>query len=92
MLLDEIAGGLTEAEVLELVALIREIRGTGVAVVWIEHIVHALLRVVDRMIAMDFGRKLIEGPPDDVMASDEVRSVYLGEDIERLSERAVGAA
>ena len=82
LLLDEIAGGLTEAEVLELVATIREIRQAGVAVVWIEHIVHALLRVVDRMIAMDFGRKLIEGPPADVMASDEVRSVYLGEDIE----------
>jgi branched-chain amino acid transport system ATP-binding protein len=82
LLLDEIAGGLTEAEVLELVATVREIHETGVAVVWIEHIVHALLRVVDRMIAMDFGRKLIEGPPADVMASDEVRSVYLGEDIE----------
>jgi branched-chain amino acid transport system ATP-binding protein len=82
LLLDEIAGGLTEAEVLALVATIRELRETGVAVVWIEHIVHALLRVVDRMIAMDFGRKLIEGPPAAVMASDEVRSVYLGEDIE----------
>ncbi|MGH9134642.1 MAG: ABC transporter ATP-binding protein, partial [Ilumatobacteraceae bacterium] len=82
LLLDEIAGGLTEAEVLDLVATIRDIRETGVAVVWIEHIVHALLRVVDRMIAVDFGRKLIEGPPADVMASDEVRSVYLGEDIE----------
>ena len=82
LLLDEIAGGLTEGEVLELVATIRDIRGAGVAVVWIEHIVHALLRVVDRMIAVDFGRKLIEGPPAEVMASDEVRSVYLGEDIE----------
>jgi branched-chain amino acid transport system ATP-binding protein len=82
LLLDEIAGGLTEAEVLELVATIREIRSSGVAVVWIEHIVHALLRVVDRMIAMDFGRKLTEGAPADVMASEEVRSVYLGEDIE----------
>ena len=61
LLLDEIAGGLTEAEVLELVETIRDIRATGVAVVWIEHIVHALLRVVDRMIAIDFGRKLIEG-------------------------------
>jgi branched-chain amino acid transport system ATP-binding protein len=82
LLLDEIAGGLTEAEVLELVATIRGIRETGIAVVWIEHIVHALLRVVDRMIAVDFGRKLIEGPPAEVMASEEVRSVYLGEDIE----------
>ena len=82
LLLDEIAGGLTEAEVLDLVATIRDIRQSGIAVVWIEHIVHALLRVVDRMIAVSFGRKLIEGPPGDVMASDEVRSVYLGEDIE----------
>ena len=82
LLLDEIAGGLTEAEVLELVETIKQIRTTGVAIVWIEHIVHALLRVVDRMMAVDAGRKLIEGDPLAVMASDEVRSVYLGDDIE----------
>jgi branched-chain amino acid transport system ATP-binding protein len=82
LLLDEIAGGLTEAEVLELVDTIKEIRTTGVAIVWIEHIVHALLRVVDRMMAVDAGRKLIEGDPLAVMASDEVRSVYLGDDLD----------
>jgi len=60
LLLDEIAGGLTEAEVLELVDTIRGIRATGVSIVWIEHIVHALLRVVDRILAIDYGRKLIE--------------------------------
>jgi branched-chain amino acid transport system ATP-binding protein len=81
LLLDEIAGGLTEAEVLELVETIKTIRSTGVAIVWIEHIVHALLRVVDRMVAVDAGRKLIEGDPHEVMASDEVRSVYLGDDL-----------
>jgi branched-chain amino acid transport system ATP-binding protein len=81
LLLDEIAGGLTEAEVLELVDTIKEIRTTGVAIVWIEHIVHALLRVVDRMMAVDAGRKLIDGDPHTVMASDEVRSVYLGDDL-----------
>ena len=80
LLLDEIAGGLTEAEVLELVATIRGLRATGVAIVWIEHIVHALLRVVDRMMAVDAGRKLIEGDPHEVMASDAVRAVYLGEE------------
>jgi branched-chain amino acid transport system ATP-binding protein len=80
LLLDEIAGGLTEAEVLELVATIRGIRATGVTIVWIEHIVHALLRVVDRMMAVDAGRKLIEGDPHEVMASDAVRAVYLGEE------------
>ena len=82
LLLDEIAGGLTEAEVLELVETITEIRTTGVAIVWIEHIVHALLRVVDRMMAVDAGRKLIEGDPQMVMASNEVRSVYLGDDLD----------
>jgi branched-chain amino acid transport system ATP-binding protein len=82
LLLDEIAGGLTEAEVLELVDTIIEIRTTGVAIVWIEHIVHALLRVVDRMMAVDAGRKLIEGDPQTVMASNEVRSVYLGDDLD----------
>jgi branched-chain amino acid transport system ATP-binding protein len=78
LLLDEIAGGLTEAELLALVETIREVQASGVAIVWIEHIVHALLRVVDRMMAMDYGRKLIEGEPAEVMASAEVRNVYLG--------------
>ena len=81
LLLDEIAGGLTEAEVLELVDTIKEIHSSGVAIVWIEHIVHALLRVVDRMMAVDAGRKLIEGDPAAVMASAEVRSVYLGDEV-----------
>jgi branched-chain amino acid transport system ATP-binding protein len=78
LLLDEIAGGLTEAEVHQLVATIRRLRGAGVSVVWIEHIVHALLSVVDRIVAINFGRKLIEGDPRMVMASPEVRDVYLG--------------
>jgi branched-chain amino acid transport system ATP-binding protein len=85
LLLDEIAGGLTEAEVLALVDTITEIRAAGVSIVWIEHIVHALLRVVDRMMAVDVGRKLIEGDPHTVMASDEVRAVYLGSDVETAS-------
>jgi len=78
LLLDEIAGGLSEAEVHQLVATIRRLRGAGVSIVWIEHIVHALLSVVDRIVAINFGRKLIEGDPRTVMASPEVRDVYLG--------------
>jgi branched-chain amino acid transport system ATP-binding protein len=78
LLLDEIAGGLTEAEVHQLVATIRRLREGGVSIVWIEHIVHALLSVVDRIVAINFGRKLIEGDPHVVMASPEVRDVYLG--------------
>ncbi|HEV3504020.1 MAG TPA: ABC transporter ATP-binding protein [Actinomycetes bacterium] len=78
LLLDEIAGGLTEPEVQELVATVRELRAAGVTILWIEHIVHALVSVVDRLIAVDFGRKLIEGRPQAVLASPEVRDVYLG--------------
>jgi branched-chain amino acid transport system ATP-binding protein len=78
LLLDEIAGGLTEPEVQELVATVRELRSAGIAILWIEHIVHALVSVVDRLIAIDFGRKLIEGRPAAVLASPEVRDVYLG--------------
>jgi len=78
LMLDEIAGGLTEAEVLQLVDTIRAIRGQGVAVVWIEHIVHALLALVDRIVAMSFGRKIADGEPREVMASRAVQEVYLG--------------
>jgi branched-chain amino acid transport system ATP-binding protein len=82
LLLDEVAGGLTEAEVEQLIETIRELRAQGITIVWIEHIVHALVSVVDRLLAMDFGRMLREGRPDEVMTSPEVRAVYMGVDPE----------
>ena len=81
LLLDEIAGGLTEPEVNELVATVQEVRAQGVSIIWIEHIVHALLSVVDRLVALAAGRKLIEGEPQTVIASAELRDVYLGSEL-----------
>ena len=78
LLLDEIAGGLTESECNDLVATIRDIRARGVTIVWIEHVVHALLAVVDRLLVLNFGRKIAEGEPRAVMASRPVREIYLG--------------
>ena len=78
LLLDEIAGGLTEAECAELVQLIRDIKQSGVTIVWIEHIVHALVAVVSRLVVLNFGRKIVEGEPHAVMASDEVTEIYMG--------------
>jgi branched-chain amino acid transport system ATP-binding protein len=78
LLLDEIAGGLTEAECAELVKLILGIKASGVTIVWIEHIVHALVAVVSRLVVLNFGRKIIEGEPRAVMASDAVREIYMG--------------
>ncbi|MCW3492642.1 ABC transporter ATP-binding protein [Microbacterium sp. SSM24] len=78
LLLDEIAGGLTESEVPELLDLVRGVLDAGVTVVWIEHVVHALLSVATRMVCLTYGSILAEGDPHEVMASPEVRQVYLG--------------
>lgn len=80
LLLDEIAGGLTENECHSLIETIRDVRKTGVSIVWIEHVVHALLAVVDRLIVIDFGKKIAEGEPQAIMKSDAVREIYLGID------------
>lgn len=78
LLLDEIAGGLTEGECLELVETIRAVHATGMTIIWIEHIVHALLAVVGRLSVLNFGRKVAEGDPQQVLASAEVRQFYTG--------------
>ena len=78
LLLDEIAGGLTESECQTLVDTIRNIRSGGVTIVWIEHIVHALVAAVDRLLVLNFGRKVAEGEPRVVIASPQVREIYLG--------------
>jgi branched-chain amino acid transport system ATP-binding protein len=78
LLLDEIAGGLTEAECGQLVAHIKEIRAGGVSVIWIEHIVHALMSVVDRLMVINFGRIIADGDPEPVMASKDVQQIYMG--------------
>ncbi len=80
LLLDEIAGGLTEHECRDLIDTIKDIRKEGVSIIWIEHIVHALLSVVDRLIVIDFGRKIADGDPAETMALREVREIYMGVD------------
>jgi branched-chain amino acid transport system ATP-binding protein len=78
LLLDEVAGGLTDAECQSLIATIQEVHESGTTIVWIEHVTHALLAVVSRLVAIDFGRVIGEGDPRAVMESDAVRQVYLG--------------
>ena len=78
LLLDEIAGGLTESECQELIATIREIHADGVSIIWIEHVVHALLAVVGRLVVINFGREIAQGAPDAVMADPAVQEIYLG--------------
>ncbi|WP_119422322.1 ABC transporter ATP-binding protein [Desertibaculum subflavum] len=80
LLLDEIAGGLTEAECQALVGTIRAIRAAGVSLIWIEHVVHALLSAIDRLFVINFGQALAEGAPAAVLADPRVQSVYMGID------------
>jgi branched-chain amino acid transport system ATP-binding protein len=78
LLLDEIAGGLTEHECAELIETIKDIHARGTTIVWIEHIVHALISVAGRLIVMDYGQILAEGEPRAVMGDSRVREVYMG--------------
>ncbi|MHB1089396.1 MAG: ABC transporter ATP-binding protein [Acidimicrobiales bacterium] len=78
VLLDEIAGGLTDLEVNELTVIIRGLSAEGIAVVWIEHVVRALTNTVDRLLCLAGGSIVADGDPQTVLASEEVRAVYLG--------------
>ncbi|WP_085026356.1 ABC transporter ATP-binding protein [Ensifer aridi] len=81
LLLDEIAGGLTEGECKQLVATIRRVHQKGIAIIWIEHVLHALNSVAERLLVLNFGRVIGIGAPDEIMASREVREIYLGMEV-----------
>jgi branched-chain amino acid transport system ATP-binding protein len=80
LLLDEVAGGLTEHECATLVALIKEVRAGGVSIIWIEHVVHALLAVIDRLVVLHGGKFIAEGDPHTVIRSPQVAEIYMGID------------
>jgi branched-chain amino acid transport system ATP-binding protein len=89
LLLDEIAAGLTDHEVYELLEVLASIRAKGVTIIWIEHIVHALVSSVDRILAMNYGDKLAEGAPAEIIASPEFRQIYFGLESVALNQPAL---
>jgi branched-chain amino acid transport system ATP-binding protein len=78
LLLDEVAGGLTEHECATLVMLIKDARAGGVSIIWIEHVVHALLAAVDRLLVLHGGKFIAEGDPRTVIRSPQVAEIYMG--------------
>ena len=77
LLLDEIAGGLTDGECQELIEVVNLVRKQGVSIIWIEHVVHVILAVVDRLLVINFGKYLAQGEPHAVMADAAVQEVYM---------------
>jgi branched-chain amino acid transport system ATP-binding protein len=78
LLLDEVAGGLTEHECQALIALIRDIKQSGVSIIWIEHVVHALLASIDRLLVLHNGAFIADGEPQAVITSPQVAEIYMG--------------
>lgn len=82
LLLDEIGGGLTEGELQQLIVLIKQLKAEGITLIWIEHILHALLKVIDRLVCMSEGRIIAQGTPAEVMNDQNVMKAYLGSELE----------
>jgi branched-chain amino acid transport system ATP-binding protein len=78
LLLDEIAGGLTEPETDALIGTIREVQAAGTTIIWVEHIMRALTQVVQRVICLADGRLLFDGTPQDMLRDEQVQRAYLG--------------
>lgn len=84
LLLDEVAGGLTDGETAQLLELVSAISASGVTVLWIEHLVHALVSVARRLIVLAEGHMIADGEPKRVLQGQTVRDVYLGAEIEGM--------
>jgi branched-chain amino acid transport system ATP-binding protein len=81
LLLDEIAGGLTAPETAALVGTVRSVSDEGTTIVWVEHVIRALVQVATRLVCLSGGRVLAQGAPRDVLDSPEVRAAYFGRSV-----------
>jgi branched-chain amino acid transport system ATP-binding protein len=88
LLLDEVLAGLNPTEIAEMIEVVRQIRAKGITILIIEHVMHALMNVSDRVIVLDYGQQIAEGTPDEVANDPEVIEAYLGDP--ELAEQVMG--
>jgi branched-chain amino acid transport system ATP-binding protein len=82
LILDEIFSGMSMSEVASTLPLIEKFNREGLSIIMIEHRLKELFRVVDRVMVLDFGQKIAEGSPQEVMNTEEVKKAYLGSEVE----------
>jgi branched-chain amino acid transport system ATP-binding protein len=89
LLLDEVLAGLNPSEIAEMVQTVKQIRDRGISIIMIEHVMHAVMNVSDRMIVLDYGELIAEGTPEEIQNNERVIEAYLGDPklAEKLSVR-----
>ena len=92
LLLDEVMAGLNPSEILEIIAIIRQIRDSGVTVLLIEHVMHAVMSLSDHIHVLSYGKIIAEGSPQQVVSNQAVVEAYLGRGSAAAADPAPDAA